>query len=238
MNPLVNLSMGAEPNPVAERLKQHGLFSGLPDNEFPHLAALAREEGHPRGAVLFRQGEACAGFYMVLSGMVRLYKIAADGREHVVEVIRPGQSFAEAAVFADVPFPVHAETLEQGRFLFFPKEPFLAFLEARPRCLFGMIASLSVRMHKLVVKVERLSLFDARQRVAGFLVDLAAASGGGRLDVSKKTMALQLGLTPETLSRTLSLLQEDGMVALSGRQFRVTDEPALSALAKGRFTAP
>ncbi len=224
-------------NPVAERLKEHGLFAGLPDDEFPQLAALAREENHPKGAVLFQQGEACAGFYMVHSGMVRLYKIAADGREHVIEVIRPGQSFAEAAVFADVPFPVHAETLENSRFLFFPKKPFLAFLEARPRCLFGMIASLSVRMHNLVVKVERLSLFDARQRVAGFFVDLTATSGNGRLDVSKKTMASQLGLTPETLSRTLASLQADGMVALDGRQFRVTDESALSALSKGQLTA-
>jgi len=188
--------------------------------------------------VLFRQGDPCAGFYVVLSGMVRLYKASPDGREHVMEVIRPGQSFAEAAVFAGRACPVTAETLEPSRLLFFPKVPYLAYLEARPQVLFGLIAGLSVRMHQLVAKVERLTLMDARQRVAGFFADLAAAPGPPdasdvALDVSKGTLAAQLGLTPETLSRTLATLQAEGVIAMDGRHFAVTDPAALAALARG-----
>ncbi len=219
---------------AARTVRSHRLFADLSEAALAELLAIARESGHARREVLFRQGDPCDGFYVVLSGMVRLYKSSPDGREHVVEVIRPGQSFAEAAVFADRPCPVTAETLEPSRLLFFPKAPYLAYLEARPRVLFGLIAGLSVRMHQLVAKVERLTLMDARQRVAGFFADLAAAPAPtDALDVSKGTLAAQLGLTPETLSRTLASLQAEGVIAMDGRHFTVTDPAALSTLARG-----
>jgi CRP-like cAMP-binding protein len=223
---------------AARTIRSHRLFADLSEAALAELLAIARESGHTRREVLFQQGDPCDGFYVVLSGMVRLYKSSPDGREHVVEVIRPGQSFAEAAVFADRPCPVTAETLEPSRLLFFPKAPYLAYLEARPRVLFGLIAGLSVRMHQLVAKVERLTLMDARQRVAGFFADLAAAPAPEHapnvaLDVSKGTLAAQLGLTPETLSRTLASLQEEGVIAMEGRHFTVTDPAALSTLARG-----
>jgi len=219
---------------AARTVRSHRLFADLSEAALAELLAIARESGHARREVLFRQGDPCDGFYVVLSGMVRLYKSSPDGREHVVEVIRPGQSFAEAAVFADRPCPVTAETLEPSRLLFFPKAPYLAYLEARPRVLFGLIAGLSVRMHQLVAKVERLTLMDARQRVAGFFADLAAAPAPtDALDVSKGTLAAQLGLTPETLSRTLASLQAEGVIAMDGRRFTVTDPAALSTLARG-----
>jgi CRP-like cAMP-binding protein len=219
---------------AARTIRSHRLFADLSEAALAELLAIARESGHTRREVLFQQGDPCDGFYVVLSGMVRLYKSSPDGREHVVEVIRPGQSFAEAAVFADRPCPVTAETLEPSRLLFFPKAPYLAYLEARPRVLFGLIAGLSVRMHQLVAKVERLTLMDARQRVAGFLADLTAGPApGGALDVSKGTLAAQLGLTPETLSRTLATLQAEGVIAMEGRHFAVTDPAALAALARG-----
>lgn len=244
---------------VARIVRGHRLFAGLSGEALAELLAIARESLHPRREVLFRQGDPCGGFYVILSGMVRLYKSSPDGREHVMEVIRPGQSFAEAAVFADRPCPVSAETLEPSHLLFFPKAPYLDYLEARPRVLFGLIAGLSVRMHQLVAKVERLTLMDARQRVAGFFADLAAGSAPPdarqasqeaskdasreaardvALDVSKGTLAAQLGLTPETLSRTLASLQAEGIIAMEGRRFAVTDPAALAALARGGETPP
>lgn len=218
--------------PATRVIRRHRLFEGLPDDALAQLLSIARELALPRRARVFAQGDPCDGFYVVLAGMVRLFKTSPEGREHVVEVIRPGQSFAEAAVFADIPCPVSAETLEASRLLFFPKAPYLAVLKARPELLLGLVASLSIRMHQLVAKVERLTLCDARQRVAGFFADLLAAGPPPHvLDVSKGTLAAQLGLTPETLSRTLASLQAEGVIALDGRRFAVPDPGALSALA-------
>jgi CRP-like cAMP-binding protein len=230
-------AMEAGAEAPARVVRAHRLFADLSEAALAELLAIARESRHARREVLFRQGDACAGFYVVLSGMVRLYKASPEGREHVVEVIRPGQSFAEAAVFAGRTYPVCAETLEPSRLLFFPKAPYLTYLEARPQELFGLIATLSVRMHQLVAKVERLTLMDARQRVAGFFADLAAEPVPmDALDVSRGTLAAQLGLTPETLSRTLATLQAEGVIAMDGRHFTVTDPAALSALARGGET--
>ncbi|MDH4229537.1 MAG: Crp/Fnr family transcriptional regulator [Nitrospirota bacterium] len=213
-------------------LRGHRLFERLEAGDRTALLALAKPSAADRGTLLFREGESCDGFYFVLAGIVRLYKVSPEGREHVVEVIRVGQSFAEAAVFSDMPFPVHAEPLEPSRLLFFPKEPFLAYLREHPHCLFGMIASLSVRMHQLITKVEALTLRDAGQRVAGFLSRNGAARGGN-LDLSRHTMAAHLGLTPETLSRTLAALQTQGVIVLEGRQFSIADADTLGALSRG-----
>jgi len=221
--------------PATRVLQRHRLFEDLPDDALRQLLSIAREVSQPRRTVLFAQGDPCKGFYVVVDGMVRLFKSSADGREHVVEVIRAGQSFAEAAVFAGSECPVTAETLEASRLLFFPKEPYLTVLQARPQLLLGLIASLSVRMHQLVAKVERLTLYDARQRVAGFFCDLAGNGDAAPhvLDVSKRTMAAQLGLTPETLSRTLASLQEEGFITMDGRRFQVNDTQGLTDLARG-----
>ncbi|MFQ5509808.1 MAG: Crp/Fnr family transcriptional regulator [Leptospirillia bacterium] len=220
--------------PVLEVLLQHRLFESLPKEDFQYLFAISSESRHPRRSMVFRQGEPCTGFFVVVNGMVRLYKAAPDGREHVVEVIRQGQSFAEAVVFTGDLFPVNAETLEDSHLLFFPREPFLHYLEERPRLLFGMIGSISVRMHQLVTKLERLTLQDARQRVAGYFTDLCERTPRAEaLDLSKKTLAAQLGLTPETLSRTLHDLQEEGLISMDGRHFRILDAEALTALSKG-----
>ncbi|MDH5527991.1 MAG: Crp/Fnr family transcriptional regulator [Nitrospirota bacterium] len=227
------MPLSDESSALLPELRRHRLFERLGDADLAALLALAEASRPGREQVLFRQGDPCTGFFVVLDGIVRLYKCAADGREHVVEVIRKGQTFAEAAVFAGTPFPVYAEPLEASHLLFFPKAPFLHYLEERPHCLFGMIASLSVRMHQLVMKLESLTLRDAAGRLAGYLAGMEGSGGDGRLDIPRRTLAAQLGLTPETLSRTLSTLQAHGLISVDGRDFVVTDREALSALSRG-----
>ncbi len=215
---------------IPGEIRNHRLFEDLSEAHLAHLMGFARITSYNKAETVFVQGAPCEGLFVVLSGVVRLFKASQDGREHVVEVIRAGQSFAEAAVFADIPYPVHADALGPCRLVFLPKEPYLAFLRAHPENLFAMMATLSARMHQLVVKVERLTLSDALQRVAGYLLDMADAQQVVRLDVTKATLASQLGLTPETLSRSLSTLQAKGLIQMDGSHFTLQDVDALSSL--------
>jgi CRP/FNR family transcriptional regulator len=223
---------------VPVEIARHRLFEDLTQDDLTYLMGFARIQAHSKYDVLFAQGEPCEGLFILLQGVVRLYKSSANGREHVVEVIRSGQSFAEAAVFADVPYPVFAQTLEPSRVLFLPKAPYLAFLRENPTYLFDLIASLSARMHQLVVKVERLTLRDAVQRVAGLLLDMSDDGKSVALDVTKATVASQLALTPETLSRAFATLQEQGLVTMSGSRFQLHDCVALQTLMKGEVNSP
>ncbi len=219
---------------VPKEVRSHRLFNDLADADLAYLMSLAQIDDYGKRATVFEQGAPCNGLYVVLSGTVRLFKASPDGREHVVEVIRQGQSFAEAAVFADVPgFPVHAQTLGPCRLMFLPKAPYLDFLRDHPSYLFAMVAGLSIRMHQLVVKMERLTLKDALQRTAGHLLDMAGDGGSATLDVTKATLASQLGLTPETLSRALTALQEQELLHMTGSEFTLPDRDGLQALSKG-----
>ena len=240
--PPTNGADGYAPGPIPVDdipldVAQHRLFEGISEADLRYLMGFARTRTHPKHDELFVQGEPCKGLFILLQGVVRLYKSAADGREHVVEVIRSGQSFAEAAVFADVPYPVFAQTLEPSRVLFLPKTPYLAFLRKNPKYLFDLVASLSARMHQLVVKVERLTLRDAVQRVAGLLLDMTDDGKSVSLDVTKATLASQLALTPETLSRAFATLQEQGLVTMTGSHFQIHNSATLQTLMKGEINS-
>ena len=172
---------------------------------------------------LFLEGDACTGFFVVLEGAVQLRRAGADGREAVLSVVRTGQSFAEAAVFSDGPFPATAQALEPSLLAHFPKAPFLRMLREDPDLCMGALESLASWHHRLTFQVQQLSQEDGTGRLRRWLGDQARESRDGivRLRVPKKVLAGQLGMAPETLSRLLRTLRECGEISGEGREIQL-----------------
>lgn len=228
---------------AAEVLAGCPLFAEAHPAAVAALAASCRWVRLASGGVLFHRGEDSRGFYVVATGRIKLAVTAADGRERVIEVIDPGQSFAEATIFAPRPYPVTASALEPTRLLFVPAEPVLDALERDSVLARQMLAGLSVRLHSLVRDIAATSLETASGRLVGYLLAEATAAGDGgngdaagavvELRVSKQVLASRLGLRPETLSRALHRLAADGAVVVSGQRITVPDVAALRALTAG-----
>jgi CRP/FNR family transcriptional regulator len=225
---------------IAETLKHVSLFAHLDDRAREAAAGLALARRVPAGRILFREDEAADGFYVVLEGKVKVYKLSPDGRQQILHVFGPGQAFAEAAMFAGETFPAWAETLEASRLAFFPRDRIVDGLAENPALAMGMIASLAKLCRQLAGLVGQVTLTDAAGRLARYLTDLARKKGVAlekgasvRLDLPKGELARLLNVAPETLSRAFAGLAERDLVAVDGKVITVRNPAGLAAVATG-----
>lgn len=150
----------------------------------------------------------------------------------VVELIQAGQSLGEAVMFLGQPYPVNGDALEDSLLLFLPAGPLFDACARDPMLSRRLLAGLSMRLHSLLKDVETYSLTTATERVVIYLFNALgeAEAGTVTLPVSKQVIASRLNLTPETFSRILQRLAEDGGIRVDGRDIVVTDRRKLADL--------
>lgn len=205
------------------------LFSELSMDDVGRIAAGCREKSLSKGEVLFHKGDAPRGIYVVLSGQIKLAFPSTRGVEKVVDIVGPRQSFGEAPVFTERPFPVTAEALTDARVILVSSVVLLALIDEDRAFARKMLAGLSMRLHSLVQDVEAYSLRSSMQRVVGYLLEcgadaVASAPGGAiELPATKQVIASRLNLTPETLSRVFHALTEANLITVSGKQVAIHD---------------
>jgi CRP/FNR family transcriptional regulator len=214
-------------------LKNVPLFAGLSEPDLDDLMAIVRINEHPRGELLFSDGEEATGFFIVLDGKVKVYKLSPEGKERILHVIQPGGTFAEAAIFGEGLYPAYAEPLQASKLLFLPKDAFLALLRENSRVSINMIAGLSKFLRQFANQIEDLTFKDVPSRLARYLMDLSRGTKRTVvLPISKSQLASNLGTVSETLSRTLRKLSEDGLISVSGKTVEIIDFDRLEELAE------
>lgn len=209
------------------------LFQGLAPDEVARIAAGAREVDLARGEILFQRGDASDGFYIVAYGQIKLAFTSPGGAEKVVEIIAQGQSFGEAVMFMDKPYPVMAQALVDAQLVHVGKAALFAEIDRDPRLGRKIIAGLSMRLHRLIADVESYSLRSGRERVVGYLLRDQSDTGEHRdvsvtLPTRKGVIASRLNLTQEHFSRILHELAEEGLIVVDGRTIRIPDLARLS----------
>ena len=209
------------------------LFNGLENEEIARIARGTREVNVIRGDMLFHKGDVSTGFHLIVYGQIKLGFTSAQGAEKVVDIIGQGQTFGEAVMFMDKPYPVFAQALSDARLLHISKQVMLDELERDPLFSRKMIASLSVRLHHLITDVESYSLHSGRQRIIGYLLrdnmESDAQSLTVTLPTSKGVIASRLNLTQEHFSRILHELSESGLIVVQGRTIHIPDVARLRA---------
>ena len=225
--------MPTAPTKVQGFLANLPLFRELSAEEIGRLAKGTREAHAPRGQVLFRRGDRCEGFHVIVYGQVKLAFNSADGTEKVVEIMGPGQSFGEAVMFMEKPYPVYSQTLADSLLLHIAKATVFEEIERDPGFARRMIAGLSRRLHGLISDLEAYTLQSGTQRVIGFLLNAVPEAGAGtdpvalRLPASKGVIASRLNLTPEHFSRILHELAAAGLIEVDGRSLGILDVEGL-----------
>src|SRR4030043_1319190 len=188
-----------------ELLKQCPLFAGLREEDLKRIRGIALLKQVGKKEVLFSDGEEAKGFYVVLSGQVKLYKISPEGKEQILHVVSAPEAFAEAALFLEGSYPAFAEALTESQLLFFPKRNFIQLIERNPQLSINIIVSLSHFLRRFASLIEELSLKEVSSRIAKYLIDLSLKlSKEGEspeeveLDLSKTQLASKLGPISET----------------------------------------
>lgn len=212
------------------------LFSNMRDEELQRLATGCQLRRVERGKVIFRTGDPCHEFHVNVLGQVKLFVISPTGTEKVVELVGPGNSFAEAVMFMGVPYVVSAQTLTDSLILSIEKDVVLREIGASPEFALRMLAGLSRRLHGLIKDVEAYALHSGVQRVIGYLLgddnldetENASQAITVSLPVSKAAIASRLSLTPEYFSRVLNELETAGLIHVDKRDIHITDTARLA----------
>lgn len=219
-------------------LKNSLLFSGLNEADLGELATIAIRRVFGKGETLFSEGDEASGFYLLVSGHIKMCRVSPDGREKVLHFVRPGETFAEAAFFGDGTYPADARAVEAGEVLFLPKQGFMELMATKPQFALNLVVSLSLALRRFVRQIEELTFADVASRLASFLLKRTAeksTSYGGitylELGIKKGELAAQLGTAGETISRTFRKLKEEGIIELDGRKVTILQMERLQQLA-------
>jgi len=218
-----------------ELLSRTNLCSGLDKNELQAVASIARFIDIPSGKTLFFEGDPAGGFFLLLSGRVRIYKASPDGKEYTIHIIKPGQLFAEAAIFKGDKYPANCVAADDSSAAFFPKEGFLNLLKKYPEISVKIIGSMAAFVRDFTRQVEELSLKEVPARLASYLLYRAEKTGSNsiHLDSTKAELANRLGTISETLSRNLKKLSDLNIVVVNGREITIKDGARLNQIADG-----
>lgn len=214
-------------------LRQISFFQELSDEDLGKVLRHTREVDVEKGRLLFNRGDPPHGFYFVISGQIKLAISSPQGNEKVVEIIHPMQTFGEAVMLLDRPFPVFAEAVLATRLLHIGQGIVSDLIDRDPLFARKLLAGMAIRLHGMIQDVETYSLHSSTQRVIGYLLQLLDEDISGEtieidLPASKQMIASRLNLTPETLSRIFHDLSEAGLIKVYGKHVTLIDPARLA----------
>ena len=224
---------------MLDSLRATPLLSELRDAQLQRVLAHAVRHTLDEGQWLFSQGDPARAFYLVESGQVRLFRLSPDGTEKVIEIVSAGQTFAEALMFLNAPrYPVCAAALAPTALIAIDARDFAAMLRDSADTCFVIMGALSRRLRGLIGEIDNLTLHTAKTRVARYL--LARCPQDRRafaLDVRKGVLASRLSVKPETFSRVIKQLTDEGAITVQGAWITILDQAALRVMADLADTA-
>lgn len=221
-------------------LKKVHVFSGLSEAELDVIGKITRQKTYNKGDIIFFDTEPYLGFYIVVTGLVKIYKISKDGREHILHLINPNNTFAEVPLFEnfgeihedEFRYPANAMALEDETLVvLIPARQFAELLESNTRICIKMLSGFAKRLRYLNRHIEEITLKDVTKRVAGFILTeyinkrktKTDTPPSIKLKITKNDLASYLGTIPETLSRTFKKLSDEGVVEVAGKMIRIKD---------------
>src|SRR3990172_6634184 len=223
-----------------ETLRRVPLFAVLPIDELKSLASHCIIRRLRKDEMLFAEGDACEGLYVVQAGAVKLFKMADTGREQVLVIERAGSTVGELPLFDGGTFPASAAALEDSTLLYLPKRAFLDLCRGNSEVAFAVIRTLAWRFRYMTSLVEELSLKEVSHRLARFLRDRALRLGVRTrrgiefpLEETNQEIAAAIGTVRDLVSRNLRRFVDRGIIRLERRKVIVLDMGELEAQIAG-----
>jgi len=221
---------------LTEQISSISLFNRLSSDQIEALAMIAVENYYMKGENIFSEDEQATGFYVVVNGRVKIFKLSSEGREQILHIFGPGEVFGEVPVFAGKKYPASADAMEKSRILFFPRDSLIRLIEKNPSIALNMLAVLSMRLRRFTSMIDDLSLREVPGRLAKHLLFLSEQKQNSHeleLSITKGQLASLLGTIPETLSRILTKMTEQGIIESDGRKIRILKRDIVEELAEG-----
>ncbi|MDR3566906.1 MAG: Crp/Fnr family transcriptional regulator [Syntrophobacteraceae bacterium] len=207
------------------------MFSNILGEHLTSLEAISKEISVKKGAFLFSPGDTTKGFFAVLAGAVRVYRVSSKGKEISIEIIGAGCTFAEASLFCDV-YHCCAQALKDSTVCLIRKHAFLELIQKDVQFAAAWLRVLSLKLLYAHQRIEELSLKTPGARIASYILFLAEMQNGASvaLPVHRKSIATLLGMTHETFYRTAKELVNEGLVRFDGQNIEILNRSLLEEL--------
>ncbi|MFO1460000.1 MAG: Crp/Fnr family transcriptional regulator [Verrucomicrobiota bacterium] len=220
---------------IIASLRSCQLFAGLGTTDLQSVAGLVAIRTVPKDSYLFHEGDPSVGFYLVQKGAINVHRVNAAGKEQVIHVFRPGETFAEAALATTHGYPADARAVESSQVLLIDKTGFMDLLRRQPEIGMRLLASMSLHLRVLVTQLEDLTLKDVETRLANWLIKRcpnpqSESPVSISLKDTKRVLAAELGTVSETLSRTFAKLRAQGLILVKGQTISIQSPARLLSL--------
>jgi CRP/FNR family cyclic AMP-dependent transcriptional regulator len=203
-------------------MREEGLFCRLPHAALTTLNSIRQSSFYPRGTVVFIEGEAPRGLFVLCSGQAKLTTNSADGHSLTLRTVEPGEVIGLSSVVGDHPYPATAETLSPCQLSFIQRLEFLRFLRSNADVSIRVAKHLSMELHQAWRQSRMVALApDTQAKLAQFLIDQAGrhgqASGDGLripLHMTHEEIARNIGASRETVSRIMKDWRNRGVIGV------------------------
>lgn len=216
---------------VVEFLKSIPYFSGLGAAELEAIKRHTFERVAERAELILLDGQPAEAWYFVASGVVKVFKTSAEGKEQTLYLARPGDSLNEVSIFDGGPNPATAQAMGTAVLYGIRSGDAVQILRDYPRVARDAATVLAARVRHLVSLVEDLSFRNVTSRVARILLDHAGDGAGSRPHLTQQEMASLAGTAREMIGRSLKTLEEEGMIRFDRHRIVIINKKALQEIA-------
>jgi len=213
-----------------EFLRSIQYFSGLSSAELESIRKLVFEKTVDRAEMVLLEGESAENLYFVASGAVKVFKTSAEGKEQILSIVRPGESFNDVPVFDGGPNPASARAMGPVLLYGIKRQDMKTILRDHPQIALNVIKVLARRVRHLVSLVEDLSFKHVISRVAKILLEHIGGEMGRGPRLTQQEMAAMAGTAREVVGRSLKALEEEGAIKLDRHRIIITDKEALQKI--------
>jgi CRP-like cAMP-binding protein len=212
------------------------LFAALSESELQSLAQRAVEKRYDTDEMLFREGEECAGMFLIVQGNVKIFRTSPTGREVMLSIESAPTTVAELPLFDGGPYPASVRVMEPLVTLFINKSDFKQVCRQYPDVALKVLAVVGRRLRQLVGLVEAITFGSVTQRLARLLLDAANTAGAESFDlpVTHQEIASRLGTVREVVSRNLARFRAQGLIRIHDRQVEIVNRPGLEQEAESQ----
>lgn len=214
-----------------EILKSLPYYSGLSSAELASIKKFIFERAVEKGEIFLLDGENSEVVFFVISGVVKLFKASATGKEQILKIVPPGESLNDAPVFDGHPNNVSAQTMTPVVLYGIKKEDLQNILIEHPRVAVNVIRVLAGEMRHLVSLIEDLSFKNVLSRVARVLLEPGGDGATPRPRLTQQDMAAMAGTAREMVGRSLKALENDGIIRLDRNRIIIANKKALEEIA-------
>ncbi|MDP2726116.1 MAG: Crp/Fnr family transcriptional regulator [Dehalococcoidia bacterium] len=221
-----------ETDPSWEPIRGNPYFGALQASEWEEVKALFREKSLSPGEIIFLEGERSQGIYFVKAGRIKVFKTSPDGKEQVLRIMGPGESFNDVPVFDQGPNPASTEAMEPSVVCLLRTQDIMELIRRYPALALGVTRVFATRLRQLTSLVEDLSFRHVTSRLAKILLmQVEEASKGSNLHLTQQDLASMVGTAREVVVRSLRSMESQGILRRERQRLVILDKEALWRLA-------